>query len=115
VLEVGVERIRDYSVKLTETLRAALLERGFAVPSPADPARRGGTLTVGLRPEEHGRAWVAALAARHMLVDHRPNAGLRVSPHFYTREDELAEFADVLVELRETGRWRDFVGSSAAY
>ena len=115
IAEVGVERIRDWSVRLTEGLRGRLLERGFDVPSPADPGRRGGTLTVGLRPDEHGRAWVAALAARDILVDHRPKAGIRVSPHFYTREDELAEFVDVLVELRQGGSWRDFVDSSAAY
>jgi kynureninase len=115
ILDVGVERIRAWSVRLTERLRRALLERGFTVPSPEDPARRGGTLTVGLRPEEQGRACVAALAARRILVDHRPNAGLRVSPHFYTREEELDEFADVLDELRRTGRWRDHASSSAAY
>ena len=115
VLEVGVERIRDYSVRLTERLRERLLEAGFDVPSPADPARRGGTLTVGLREEENGRAWVAALAAREILVDHRPNAGIRVSPHFYTRSEELDEFVEVLVDLRTTGRWRDFVDVSAAY
>jgi selenocysteine lyase/cysteine desulfurase len=70
---------------------------------------------VGLRPDEHGRAWVAALAARGILVDHRPKAGLRVSPHYYTREDELEELVEVLVELREGGRWREFVDASAAY
>jgi kynureninase len=115
ILEVGVERIRGWSVRLTERLRQRLLERGFAVPSPEDPARRGGTLTVGLAPDEQGRAWVAALAARRILVDHRPNAGLRVSPHFYTREEELDEFVEVLAELRRTGRWREFVRSSATY
>ena len=115
VLEVGVERIRKYSVHMTERLRERLLEAGFDVPSPADPEHRGGTLTVGLRDDEHGRAWVAALADRKILVDHRPNAGIRVSPHFYTRVEELDEFVDVLVELRNSGSWRDHVDASAPY
>ena len=32
-------------------------------------------------------------AERKNLVDHRPGAGLRVSPHFDTRASELDEFA----------------------
>jgi len=115
VLEVGVERIRSYSVDLTEWLRAEMLERGFEVPSPSDPARRGGTLTIGLREDEHGRGYVAALADRGILVDHRPDAGIRVSPHFYTRREELAEFAGAMSELRESGAWKGFVESSQAY
>jgi kynureninase len=115
VLEVGVEAIRRHSTALTERLRQAMLERGFEVPSPADPARRGGTLTVALRDDEDGRAFVAALAARDILVDHRPGAGLRVSPHFFTRWSELEEFAGTLSELRERGRWRGFARAPGAY
>lgn len=115
VLEVGVEAIRRHSVRLTEGLRADLLERGFTLPGPADPARRGGSLTVRLREDEHGPAFVAALERRGILVDHRPDAGLRVSPHFYTRADELREFAEVLGELRESRSWTEFVGGTKSY
>ncbi|HED64778.1 MAG TPA: aminotransferase class V-fold PLP-dependent enzyme, partial [Planctomycetes bacterium] len=115
VLEVGVENIRAYSVERTEALRADLLERGFAIPSPADPERRGGTLTVGLREDEDGPSFVRALEARGVLVDHRPGAGIRVSPHFYTRASELDEFAAHLSELRESGSWKDFTDAKGAY
>jgi kynureninase len=115
VLEVGAQAIRAHSTRLTEALREDLLARGFAVPSPADPARRGGTLTVALRPDESGPAFVRALEARGILVDHRPEAGLRVSPHFYTRLDELREFAAVLSELRDGGRWREHVQGGGPY
>lgn len=115
ILEAGVERIRAWSVHLTETLRADLIDRGFSIFGPADPARRGGTLTVGLRDDEHGPAYVRALATRDVLVDYRPGAGIRVSPHFYTREDELSEFAELMAGLRESGAWRDHVGEAAAY
>lgn len=115
VLEVGAQRIREHSMRLTETLRRTLLERGFASPSPADPERRGGSLTVRLAADEHGPAFVAALEARGILVDHRPEAGLRVSPHFYTGWSELAAFADALVELRTSGAWKSFVQSNKSY
>ena len=115
VLEVGVENIRRHSLALTERLRTDLAARGFASPSPADPARRGGTLTVALRPDESGPAFVKALAERSILVDYRPDAGLRVSPHFYTLPEELARFVEVLVELRERRAWTKHVDKVAAY
>jgi kynureninase len=58
---------------------------------------------------------VAALEARGVLVDHRPGAGIRVSPHFYTSSDELAAFADHLTELRTTRSWRDHLNVAGAY
>jgi len=115
VIEAGVHNIRAHSTKLTEKLRADMLGRGFQINSPVDPARRGGTLTIGLAEEEQGPAWVKALEARGILVDHRPNAGIRVSPHFYTLEDELEEFAEVMSELRGKAKWREYVSSHAAY
>jgi kynureninase len=115
VIEAGVQHIRAHSTRLTEKLRADMQERGFQINSPAEPERRGGTLTIGLAEDEQGPAWVKALEARGILVDHRPNAGIRVSPHFYTLADELEEFAEVMSELRAKRKWRDYVSSHAAY
>jgi len=115
VIEAGVKNIRAHSKQLTEKLRADMLARGFRIHSPVDPEQRGGTLTVGLAEDENGPAWVKALEARGILVDHRPNAGIRVSPHFYTLADELEEFAEVMSELRAKRKWREYVASHAAY
>ncbi len=112
VLEVGVENIRAYSMELTEGLRKNMLERGFVVNSETDPERRGGTLTIGLAEGEDGSAFVQALEARSILVDHRPEAGVRVSPHYYTRREELDEFAEAMSELRAKKSWNQFVGAS---
>lgn len=113
ILEVGVDNIREWSIHLNEGLKANLEERGFTIYGPRTAQERGGTLTVELKEEELGPGFVAALAHRGILVDHRPEAGLRVSPHFYTTEDELAEFADALDELRRTGSWRDHASAGA--
>ena len=115
VIEAGVEAIRAHSIRMTELLRKQLIGAGFPIHSPVDPARRGSTLTVGLRADENGPAFVKALEERGILVDHRPGAGIRVSPHFYTLEDELDEFAETLIELREKRRWQSHVASTSRY
>jgi len=115
ILEVGVEAIRRHSLALTEGLRADLGRRGFTSPSPKNPAERGGTLTVALAPDENGPAFVKALAEHEILVDYRPGAGLRVSPHFYTRASELQRFAEVLESIRRTRSWQKFGDKVAAY
>jgi kynureninase len=115
LLEVGVDNVRRHSLALTERLRADLAARGFASPSPTNPEQRGGTLTVALMEDENGPAFVKALAERQILVDYRPGAGLRVSPHFYTLPEELARFAEVLSELRERRSWTKHVESLASY
>lgn len=115
VLEAGVANIRAHSIALTEGLRADMSERGFTINSPADVRVRGGTLTIGLDPDENGPAWVKALEASGILVDHRPNAGIRVSPHFYTLAEELEEFAEVMSELRLKRRWREYLAQGASY
>jgi kynureninase len=41
-----------------------------------------------------------ALVAERVFVDYRPGCGIRVSPHFYTTQDEIARFFDALDRLR---------------
>ncbi|HEX8723487.1 MAG TPA: aminotransferase class V-fold PLP-dependent enzyme [Pyrinomonadaceae bacterium] len=84
--EVGVERIREKSVRQTQLLFELAESEGFRVTSPRDPARRGGTLTVAA---EHAAAVTKELVRREFIVDYRPGAGIRISPHFYTKDEEL--------------------------
>ena len=37
----------------------------------------------------HATAVVQELARREVLVDCRPGAGIRIAPHFYTKDEEL--------------------------
>ena len=51
------------------------------------------------------------LLSRDIVVDYRPGAGIRVGPHFYTRDDELDTAVGAIDEALATEKWRDFSGS----
>ncbi len=80
--------------------------------SPPDPERRGGTITVQV---EGGAANVKCLADREILVDFRPGAGVRVSPHFYTTDEELLYCLDELKSIQESKEYEKYVSGTAAY
>ncbi|MBD5654081.1 MAG: hypothetical protein IAI50_02730 [Candidatus Eremiobacteraeota bacterium] len=44
----------------------------------------------------------AALVARRIFVDYRPGCGIRVSPHFYTSDEEIATFFSALDDVRRS-------------
>src|SRR5207253_3686428 len=79
--EIGVAAIREKSVRQTSRLIELAEAAGFRVTSPGDPARRGGTVTIAV---EHAAAVTRELVRREVIVDYRPGAGVRLSPHFYT-------------------------------
>jgi kynureninase len=97
--EIGVERIRAKSLRQTARLIELAEEAGFRVTSPSDPARRGGTITIA---DEHAAALTAELIRREFIVDYRPGAGVRISPHFYTRDEELDLVIREMKNIRDT-------------
>ncbi len=86
--EVGVEAIRAHSVKLTTRLMEAVKELGYPTMTPVDPAQRSGTVCVN--PPESERIG-RELLKRDFLIDWRPDAGIRIAPHFYTTLEECDE------------------------
>jgi kynureninase len=96
VLDVGVDRIRERSVSLTQPLLEGALERGFTVRSPHDAARRGGHVTID--PGDSQRVH-DELLRRGFAVDHRPGVGIRVGPHFYNSAEECAAILDEMVDI----------------
>jgi len=86
VNQIGVEAIRSKSVRQTQRLIELADEAGFAVGSCRDPLRRGGVVVIDV---PNGKEVTRELARREVLVDYRPNAGIRIAPHFYTSDDEL--------------------------
>jgi kynureninase len=110
--EIGVDRIRENSLRQT-TLLIELLDRaGFEVASPREPARRGGTVTV--RTPEFA-AVHKELAARQILCDFRPDAGLRLGPHYYNTNEELRHVVDQIAEIVESGAFERHLGAAARF
>ena len=111
ILEVGVERIREKSQRQTARLVALADGLGLRVTSPRDPSRRGGTITIDV---EHGPAVVKELSRREIVVDYRPGAGIRVSPHFYTTDEEVEHTVRQIAEIVATKAYSEFVSQTGA-
>ena len=101
----GVGAIREKSVRLTSHLIDLADARGFTVNAPRDPARRGGTVAIDV---PHGYEVTQHLLSRNILVDYRVGAGIRIAPHFFTREDELDEAVSEIDKALESGSWQRF-------
>ena len=86
IQEVGVSLIREKSKRQTARLIALAEQRGWRVNTPRDPERRGGTVSIDMPDSQQV---CAELLKRDVLVDWRPNAGVRMSPHFYNTDQEL--------------------------
>jgi kynureninase len=99
VNEIGVAAIRGKSKRQTQRMIALADEAGLTVRSPRAPEMRGGTVILAV-PDADGRTVVEELGRRQILVDFRPGAGVRIAPHFYTSDDEIAhairEFASIV-------------------
>jgi len=97
--EIGVNKIRAKSVRQTEYLIQLAEEAGFVVTSPKDSSRRGCTVTVA---HESASAIAKELIRREFVIDYRPGAGVRISPHFYTTDNELELVIEEMKKIRET-------------
>jgi len=105
--EIGVVAIREKSVRQTEALIVLAEEAGFRVTSPKDPAQRGGTITVW---DDNAAAITKELIRREFIVDYRPGAGVRISPHFYTKDEELEL---VIAEMKKIRDHREYQAEQA--
>jgi kynureninase len=110
--EIGVERIRESSLRQTELLIRLADEAGFEVGSPRDPVRRGGTVTVRVPEFE---AVHRELGERGILCDFRPDAGLRLGPHYYNTDEELVFAVEQIAEILETGAYERHLGAMARF
>jgi kynureninase len=110
VRRAGVAAIRAKSTRQTARLIELADARGYRVHAPRDPERRGGTVAFDV---PHGYEVAQALLARDILVDYRPEAGIRVAPHFYTSDEELEEAVVAIDEILESGAWRRHQGQKA--
>jgi kynureninase len=110
--QIGVEAIRKKNERQTSRLIQLAEEAGFEVTSPKDPAQRGGTITVG---HEQAGAITKELIRREFIVDYRPGAGVRISPHFYTKDEELELVIREMKSIRDTRAYAAHEAAGAAF
>jgi len=96
VHEIGVAAIREKSLRLTRIMMDAARAHGWRLNTPEADHERGGSVVIdvpdGMRKSE-------ALIDAGVIVDYRPNAGIRMAPHFYNTEEEVRMAMDTLRSL----------------
>lgn len=97
--KVGVAAIREKSMQLTERLMGGAKARGWRVNTPENAVERAGTVSVEC---PHAAEVCRELIARNILVDYRPKAGVRLSPHFYNSEGECDFALSQMEEIVKT-------------
>jgi kynureninase len=137
ICEIGVAAIRERSVQLTQWFIDAAEGAGFKVTSPRAPEQRGGTVTVSVEPHDAhatnknssktdsnktdsnktviGAAVARELQRREVLVDFRPGAGIRVSPHFYSTKGDLERFLEEARRVIETRAYEPHLGTTVIH
>jgi kynureninase len=110
--EIGVEKIREKSVRQTTRLIQLAQEAGFTVTSPPNSADRGGTITVA---HDEAAAITKELIRREFIVDFRPGAGVRISPHFYTKDEELELIINEMKTIRDTRAYTQHETAGVAF
>jgi selenocysteine lyase/cysteine desulfurase len=94
--ELGLDAIAAHTAALAEGLYAGLRGLpGVRLVSAADPTRRSAIVVFTLGDRARDAALVAELERRGIIVALRP-LGVRVSPHFYNTEDDIARLLDAL-------------------
>jgi kynureninase len=101
--KVGMENIRAKSMRQTARLVEGALAHGWRVNTPTDPAERAGTVSIDC---PQAQEVATELLERKIMVDFRPKAGVRLSPHFYNRDEEIDFALEQIAEILETNAWQ---------
>lgn len=109
--KIGVRRVRENSMRQVARLVELAREQGFPLTTPENPQERGGTAAVNL---PHAYEVSRELLRRDFIVDFRPGAGVRVSPHFYTADDELEAVIREMRQILDTRAYEKHLGKRRA-
>src|SRR5882762_5291089 len=99
IREAGVVNIREKSQRQTARLVQLADQHGWRINTPRDPEKRGGTVSIDMPDSQQVSR---ELLAREILVDWRPKAGVRFSPHFYNTDAEIDAAMAAVVEILKT-------------
>ncbi|HEU0251928.1 MAG TPA: aminotransferase class V-fold PLP-dependent enzyme [Pyrinomonadaceae bacterium] len=93
---VGIAEIAAESQRRTQFMIDFASDRGWTVNTPREKDSRGGSVMIGVN---DAKTMAERLAEKKVFVDWRPEAGLRISPHFFNTDDEVAEALNILAGL----------------
>ena len=96
VNKVGIDKIRKKSIHQTSLIIDIAQKEGYKINSPLDTDKRGGTVTIDM-PDSYLIS--KELLNRHIIVDYRKDAGIRIAPHFYNSDDEVLFAMDELKKI----------------
>jgi kynureninase len=100
VEKLGVEAVRAQSRRQVGRLVERARAQDFTPRTPDKPEDLGGMVIVDVPRAE---AVTRELLRREILVDYRPGAGIRISPHFYTRDEEVDRAIEEIRTILDTG------------
>lgn len=94
--DIGIHTIEEHDRSLADLAYTGLSrKKGLRLVSAADPAYRSALVVFTLGSPERDAAFVQTLAAQRIIVALRP-LGVRVSPHFYNTEADVATLLDAI-------------------
>ena len=97
IAEIGVRKIREKSLVMTQACIDWVDELKLSLRSPRGDKERGGSVVFDFT----GSAEVCReLNRRKFFCDHRPGAGIRIAPHFYSKREEIELFFGELKTIR---------------
>ena len=90
--EVGVARIHERVLELTDGIIAGLGAKGFDIVSPVETVgERSGIISFTLGSEPANKGLDEKLSAQGIIVALR-DGRIRVSPNFFNNEDDIGRF-----------------------
>ena len=104
VRQIGVPAIREKSLRLTRRIIDHATRAGYAINTPLDDSQRGGAVIIDV---PNGEAVANDLNRREIIIDYRPDAGIRISPHFYNNDDDIDDAMKVLDDVVAVGARRE--------
>ena len=103
VAQVGVDAIRQKSIRQTGLIIALADAAGYDVRSPRAVDQRAGTVTLSM-PNAYEIS--RELIARKIIVDYREGAGIRLAPHFYNSDEEVRLALETIGTIIDDGSWQ---------
>jgi kynureninase len=104
VHQIGVPAIREKSLRLTRKIIDHATRAGYPINTPLDDSQRGGAVIIDV---PNGEAVANDLIRREIIIDYRPDAGIRISPHFYNNDDDIDDAMKVLDDVVAVGARRE--------